>query len=132
MGKSESVYLALDQILNDADKNINEALDKTMAEGMKMAKNDVQAASPGGGEYRQGWKIKTTKVRSGFAGVVYNAAKPGLTHLLENSHIIKNQYGEYERTNPDRGYGGKKHIEPAARAAEAFVEREIMTRLNNL
>ena len=132
MANSQSIYQAIDDILGEYQAEATEALNKTLREGMKMAKNDVQAASPGGGEYRQGWKIKTTKVRSGFAGVVYNAAKPGLTHLLENSHIIKNQYGEYERTNPDRGYGGKKHIEPAARAAEAFVEREIMTRLNNL
>ena len=132
MANSPTVYQALDQLLTEASNEINEALDKTMAEGMKLAKNDVQAASPGGGEYRNGWKIKTVRVRSGFEGVVYNAAKPGLTHLLENSHIVKNQFGEYERTNPDKGRGGKKHIAPAAKAAAAFVERELIARLNNL
>jgi hypothetical protein len=45
------------------------------------------------GGYSKGWRIQ----RDGNGYIVHNGKYPGLTHLLEHGHVIKNQYGEYGR-----------------------------------
>ena len=120
MGKRIPVAVALDRLWSEFSEEENEILFKCMSQAMKKCKNDIKAASPGGGEYRSGWSVRTKRLKYGCQGVVYNKTKPGLTHLLEKSHVIRNQYGTYERTNPQKGYGGKEHIGPAAAAAEEY------------
>lgn len=131
MAKNAGVYVALDRLLDEANQEYNEILFKSMSAAMKKCKKDVQAASPGGGEYRRGWAIRTKRLRYGFQGVIYNKTKPGLTHLLEKSHEIRNQYGGYDRTNPAVGYGGKVHIAPARDAANDYLIAELMSRFEN-
>lgn len=55
------------------------------------------------GEYAKGWRAKRLEKR---VVAVYNAKQPGLTHLLENGHMIVNEKGSYGRTS------GIKHIAP--------------------
>ena len=128
--RDKSVYVALSDILYSVDQEYNEVLFKCMSKAMRKCKKDVQAASPGGEEYRRGWAIRTKRLKYGFEGVIYNKTKPGLTHLLEKSHEQKNQYGRYERTNPDVGRGRKKHIEPAREAAEEYLMEELMNAID--
>jgi hypothetical protein len=52
--------------------------------------------------------------------VVYNRTMPGLTHLLENGHVIRNKKGDYGRTS------GKKHIKPVEEWAVDELPRRIM------
>lgn len=121
MAKGKKVEVLLDRLWSEFCEEENEILFKCMSQAMKQCKRDIQAASPGGGEYRAGWAIRTKRLKYGCQGVVYNKDKPGLTHLLEKSHAIKNQNGEYGRTSP--GHGQVVHIGPAAETAEAyFVE----------
>ena len=61
--------------------------------------------------------------KHGFTGVIYNRTHPHLTHLLEKSHVIKNQYGEYGRTSP--GNGQVVHIAPAAEKLEEYFMEEV-------
>lgn len=123
MAKSKEIAVILDRLWSEFSDEENEIMFKCMSKAMKQCKKDIKEASPGGGEYRNGWAIRTKRYKYGCQGVVYNKTKPGLTHLLEKPHVIKNQYGKYERTRPDEGYGGKVHIAPAAeRAEEYFVE----------
>ena len=66
------------------------------------------------GGYRAGWRSKTERRGSGTpVCTVYNARKPGLTHLLEMGHA-KFVYGR-----PTGGrVPGYKHIEPAYERAK--------------
>lgn len=122
MAKSKSVYVALERIIDDVNQEEQEILFKCMSKAMRMAKKDVVNNSPDlSGEYKRGWAIRTKRYKYGFQGVIYNKDKPGLTHLLEKSHVIRNQYGTYSRTNPEQGRGGKVHIEPARDAAEEYL-----------
>ena len=86
------------QVAVQIDKAIKAALEEfegevmdTMAEIvpdlLKDAQKQLKKASPQrSGEYAKGWKVQTEKTRTGVSGVLYNAKKPGLTHLLENGH----------------------------------------------
>ena len=65
---------------------------KTGRDTVQQLKN-VSPKRPGGGEYASGWATK----KQGKGVVVYNRKAPGLTHLLEKGHVIKNKYGTYGR-----------------------------------
>ncbi len=120
MAKSKSVYVALERIIDDVSKDEQEILFKCMSKAMKKCKRDIAAASPDGPKgYKRSWAIRTKRYKYGFQGVVYNKDHPGLTHLLEKSHVIKNQYGTYGRTY--EGHGQVVHIGPAAEAAEEYL-----------
>lgn len=110
----------LDELISEYNQEENEILFDCMSKAMKKAKKDLKAASPKGPNgYANGWSIRTKRERYGFTGILYNKTAPRLTHLLERSHVIKNQYGEYGRTSP--GHGQVVHIEPVRDAAEEYL-----------
>jgi len=81
----------------------NEAIRKVSRETVRKLK----ATSPGNGKYAGGWKAEQVKAHGDIISVtVYNAKLPGLTHLLENGHVVRNQYGEYGRVE------GRSRIKP--------------------
>ena len=82
----------------------------------------VQPAK-GGGDYAKGWTIRTKKTAGSVDVVICNKAAPGLTHLLENPHEIKNQFGSYGQTS--KGHGQVPHIAEVAERAEAELLRMI-------
>lgn len=89
----------------DMDQVIKNAAGETASE---MA-TDLQNRSTGlfgAGDYSTGW---TWKNDSATSAIVFNNGRDrSLAHLLENGHVVANQYGS--------GYGyvaGKKHINPS-------------------
>lgn len=71
-------------------------------------------------EYLAGWAVKSERKGTHRGYKIHNKTKPGLTHLLEFGHAIKNQYGEYS------GASGKyPHVEPA----EEKTKEEYMRKL---
>ena len=86
-------------------------------------KKKLTAYAPKGhNEYRKGFSYK--KQDGGY--VVYNKMKPGLTHLLNNGHISKNQYGSYRRVNGDNHMGRAEQ-----EAIQEFVQ-DVTSDLNHL
>ena len=87
----------------------------------KTCRQEIRAASPRRtGHYAKGWRVKETAFPNGdVTETVYNAAAPGLTHLLEDGHVTVN----------GRRVAGKAHIAPAEQRAEANLmeglEREL-------
>lgn len=117
---AKSAMVVLDRLLSDLSDEENEILFQCMSKAMKKAKKDVQNASPKGPKnYAKGWSIRTKRERYGFMGVIYNRTHPRLTHLLERSHVIRNQHGTYGRTSP--GHGQVVHIEPVRDQAEEYL-----------
>ena len=112
----QSVEVLLSESLYEVNTECNEILFKCMSKAMRKAKKDVIAWSPvDSGEYKSGWTIRTKRLKFGFDGVIYNKKKPGLTHLLNNGHDKRNQYGYWGRKN------GDKHITKAHDVAEAYL-----------
>ena len=111
----------IDRALDDFLTDETETMFKCMSKAAKMAKKDVAEKSPTrSGEYKKGWSIRTKREKYGVNVLIYNKSKPGLTHLLENSHAIRNGTGRsYGDTYP--GHGQFKHIQPARDKAEEYL-----------
>ena len=115
MSNSISIEQQMEAILQGVKEGADEAIEEGLKKAPKRAASKLRSTSPKNqGDYSKGWRVK--KIDSKEA-VVYNATSPGLTHLLENGHMIRNQYGEYGR------YNGIKHIKPVEEEySEQFLE----------
>lgn len=69
---------------------VNELVPEVGKEARKQVKQDSPHDT---GRYSRGWAVQTTKERLGVSVEVHNKDRYRLTHLLENGHDIKNQYG---------------------------------------
>lgn len=106
MSKTKSITVQMDEILKEFKNNTDAAIEEESNEIGKKTSADLRSKSPKEtGDYASGWRVK----KLGKNGViVYNSKMPGLTHLLENGHMIVNKRGEFGR------YNGKPHIAPIA------------------
>lgn len=103
--------------LSQYTKEIEQGLEQKKEEISKEAVEELKATSPKyKGSYAKGWKVK----KVGTARVVYNSTDYQLTHLLENSHALRNG----GRSTP------QPHIGPVEeRTVEKFIaETERMIR----
>ena len=118
---ANSVEIQLQQIMDEYQVKV-----QTVARGAcrkvagKLGRTLRSTSPRKTGEYASGWGVK---VLNADTFVVYNKKMPGLTHLLENGHVIKNKYGVFGRAP------AHKHIEPAADAAQEELITEIEARL---
>ena len=113
--KSFSVQMA--DILKEIGANVDESIDEALKKVPKRASAKLKSVSPKGrGKYAKGWRTKRIDDKT---VVVYNAALPGFTHLLENGHVIRNKKGTYGRTH------GIKHIAPVEDWAVNELPNEI-------
>lgn len=116
---TKSVSLQMKELLDDYSEEVqkvtDDAIEDTAKEAVTKLRNDSPKAS---GSYAKGW----TQKKDGKLGrVVYNRTDYQLTHLLENSHLIKNQYGSWGRWYPE-----KKHIAPV----EEWAADELPIRIS--
>lgn len=111
--KDFSVQMA--NILKEISDNVEESIDEALKKVPKRASAKLRSVSPKQhGDYAKGWRMK--RIDRKYV-VVYNSTRPGLTHLLEKGHVIKNAKGEYGRTN------GQPHIGPVEEeSVQEFVQ----------
>ena len=116
----------LAEILEEYHGELDDAIETVFSDVARETKAMLKSTSPrtegGGKHYANGWAVNINK-RSKTT-TVYNKTKPGLTHLLENGHQVRNQYGTYQPLS------GTPHIKPAEEWANAQIERRIMEVLN--
>ena len=104
------------------DDAFQQAFDEVGKEAVRRLKNDSpKGAGSKRGHYAQGWRYKCANPRKGlFEGKVYNATKPGLTHLLEKKHVMK------DRTGKAHGYSDPQ---PHIAEVDAWVQSELPKRI---
>lgn len=120
----KSVQDQIYDILSEYVAEEEEKIDKITKDVAKATAKKLRETSPksdrGSKHYANGWRVKSqraTKVTRTIMSVVYNATKPGLTHLLSEAHDIRNQFGEYGRSKPDphiakaEEYGNELYLE---------------------
>ena len=123
----ESVEVQMAKILEEYSLEVERAAREAAKEAAELTVRQLKASSPKkakrGGRYARGWTMKKESdgVITGY--VVYNGTSPGLTHVLENGHVARNQFGSYGRVR------AIKHIGPAADAGIQRFELGIRARL---
>lgn len=124
MDKSNEVSIQLHEIMQDVGKGAEEALRKAISETSKEAVQKLKNSSPkrpGGGEYAAGWSVK----KDGKTDAIVHNKVYRLTHLLENGHVSRNQYGTYGRVP------AYPHIKPVEEWASEELPRRVMENLND-
>lgn len=118
---ADAITVQMQQIMGEYQVKVQDTSRKACKKVARNLARTLRNTSPRkSGEYASGWR---SKQEDADTYVVYNAKKPGLTHLLEKSHVIANQYGTYGRSTP------QPHIKPAADAAQEELLAEIEANL---
>lgn len=90
--KSDQLRAVIMAALSDYRDEVNEGVRKAIKKQANEDVRELKATSPKKtGKYAAGWAQKVVENNaSTYDVVVYNKAKPGLTHLLENGHAKVN------------------------------------------
>lgn len=121
MSNNKSLYFQLKDILDDVQRITEDASESATRKAGNEARKILKNTSPEKtGEYAGGWATKRTQ--NGV--IVYNAKLPGLTHLLEHGHVVRNKSGRCGRAP------AIKHIEPAAEKGSELCFNTAIDSLN--
>lgn len=108
----------------DLVRATNDAIDTIAKEAVTKLRNTSPSNT---GKYARGWTIKREKSPLGINSViVYNKAKPFLTHLLEFGHLIRNKVGDFGRSP------AHPHIKPVEEWVQTELPQEIEKELSNI
>lgn len=121
---TKSVEAQMKELLDTFDRHVQEVVEDAAKESAKECVQKLKATSPKRhGKYARSWTQK--KLAGGY--VVYNKEYQ-LTHLLENGHVVANQYGSYG--NPGGRVAGQKHIAPVEQEGIEGFELRINRGIN--
>lgn len=114
----DQLAAAINGILNEYAEEVTitmkDAVKKVTNEGVKALKKE-SAAKFGRGPYSQSWRSVYDSDRLSSQGTIYST-KPGLPHLLENGHMLRN----------GRFWPGKPHISTIEEQIVEDFEKEVM------
>ena len=92
---AQSVEEQMNKILNEFQHDVDVDVEKETKSSARGTSKELKNVSPKDkGEYASGWTFKQIDKKT---AVAYNRKQPGLTHLLERGHVIRNKKGEYGR-----------------------------------
>lgn len=111
---------------DDVSSNVKEITQKVTKKGVEALKSSSKSTfgtvKKRKRKYASTWTSKTEIGRLYTKGTIYNS-QPGLPHLLEHGHAIKNG-GRAQGKVP-----GREHIKPVEEKIIAMYENEIMRKL---
>lgn len=111
----------LEEYQDEIADNLSEVTNKVAKKGALALQRESRAKFGGSGKYAKGWKVETTgKTRRqvSWSSVIYNET-PGLPHLLENGHALRN----------GGRVAGRPHIEPIEEEIVKEYETEVIIKL---
>lgn len=129
MAERLNLVAEINMALEEYVQEVRDAVNEAAKEAAELTARQLKANSPkrakgkGKGKYARGWKVKKKYDAHLVSYVVYNGSSPGLTHVLEHGHLIRNQYGSYGRVR------AIPHIGPAADAGIQRFELAVKARL---
>ena len=93
---STDLQKAVATVLQEYEESMTETVQRVTNDLAKQGLSKVKAASPVSGkspkrsEYKSGWQKKVITNRFGSGAIIYNGKYPGLVHLLEKGHALRN------------------------------------------
>lgn len=120
-GLGDALTEILEEFGDDAALANEQAIEKTMQEGLRKVKSNSRAL--GWPKYASDWNKKVEKSRVSARGVLYNN-RPGLPHLLEHDHakVINGKH----LPEPVKG---KPHAEPVQKELDRIFEQSFRSKL---
>lgn len=114
--------LEINDILEDYSRDIQEGITENAIQIAKKGASDLRKNSPKKtGDYRKGWRVKTTKGFGFVDCIIHNATDYQLTHLLEKPHATRNG----GQTTP------KVHIAPVEQECVKEYESKVEDVIKN-
>lgn len=120
-GLANAIEEILAEYSDEIARGTKECVQKAARAGVKALKETSPRSSSNHQHYADGWTSRVDEKRTGATATIYNAKKPGLPHLLEHSHPMRNGTG--------RTFGMSKpivHIEPVETQINEAFERDIV------
>lgn len=117
----------LEDYQEDVVNNMDTIVQKMGQKGSQLLRNESLSVYPKGqgqstGQYAKNWTVKFEKGRLYSTAIIHNR-EPGLPHLLEHGHAIKNG----GRTTGE--FKGREHIAPVEKELIEAYEREVIQKL---
>ena len=110
---SDMVRQYTESVSTDVTKEIDDTASKMLDEIKRTAPHKT-------GKYRKGFKIKKDNKSGRATRTIYNKTCPGLVHLLEFGHVIRNGTGRYfGKTDP------RPHMRPVYDKYVPQMEKNI-------
>ena len=118
--KPEQLEQAVSSILSEYKESISTKVKKAVDDAGKEAVDQLKRTSPrrveGSKGYYKSWRKRVTKETADVKEVTVYSTQPGLPHLLEHGHALRN--GGRTRAFP--------HIAPAEQMVTEKLEKEIV------
>ena len=118
---SDDLSRAVAKVLDEYEESVIETVQRMTNELAKEGLSKVKAASPVSGKspkrsaYKSGWSKKVITNRMGASAIIYNGKYPGLVHLLEKGHALRN--------------GGRSTAFPHVAPVEEWMNSELQKRI---
>lgn len=108
--------------LAEYNQEVTDGIKKEIKDAAKFCKKEIGSNSPiRTGVYEDGWTTQTIYENpKDIKIVVHNKEKPGLTHLLENGHVVVGRNGKVLGTAP-----AFPHITPAESKTEEYLMKKV-------
>ena len=117
-GLADAIADVLEEYQTEIARGTKEAVQQVAKAGVKALK----ATSPQKtGGYAKGWTAEVKDGRLGAEATIYNAAKPGLVHLLEHGHVTRNGTGRQFSPTP-----AEVHVAPVEEKLIADFKKAIV------
>ena len=118
---SDNLQSAVASVLQEFEESVTESVQRVTNEVAKEGLSKVKAESPVSGKspkssaYKSGWTKKVLTNRTGASAIIYNGKYPGLVHLLEKGHALRN--------------GGRSTAFPHVAPVEEWMNSELQKRI---
>lgn len=114
-----AVSKILEKYGEDVNANVQEITKEMARKGAAAVKKSARSMFGGTGNYAAGWTSKTETGRLSTQGIIYQATEPGMPHLLEYGHALR-QGGRAP---------GRPHIKPVEETLVKEFEQGVKSKL---
>lgn len=116
---TDEVSKILSEFQGQIQENVSDIVKQMSKKGAQTVKANARGMFGGTGEYASGWTSRAETGRLSAQGVIYNKDVPGLPHLLEKGHALR-QGGRAP---------GRPHIAPVEELLIKEFEQEVKSKL---
>ena len=120
--KPEELGIEISKIVSEYTEDVSNAIAKEIDDTAKLVLKDVKANAPRKRpKYYQGFRIKKDDSLGSVSRTIHNSTHPGLVHLLEKGHGLKN--GGRSDAKPHLAPAYDKHVPQMERKIESIIKK---------